>query len=174
MASWQNQEIVLLPVSLMKHTWLNDKCCRRLARSIVLLVILQKLFSVSILHSITHTHTHTHTLGSSQWLILLDQYEQHHLSPMLHPTVIAPCSWRSYRYCPMLLWCPPPNSGCLPLGRSRPRMGPLTGGPSCCTRLSLSSWTSWVNLSTSGRAEGSTICLWKSCRTHTHFYTHMH
>lgn len=148
---------------------LNDECWRRLGQSIVLLVILQKLFSVSISH--THTPTHTRQLPVVNsvrpvWAAPPQPGAPHHM--------IAPCSWRSYRYCPMLLWCPPPNSGCLPLGRSRPRMGPLTGGPSCCTRLSLSSWTSWVNLSTSGRAEGSTICLWKSCTTQTHFYTHMH
>lgn len=148
---------------------LNDECWRRLGQSIVLLVILQKLFSVSI----SHTHTPTHT----RQLPVVNSVRPVWAAPPqpdAPPHMIAPCSWRSYRYCPMLLWCPPPNSGCLPLGRSRPRMGPLTGGPSCCTRLSLSSWTSWVNLSTSGRAEGSTICLWKSCRTHTHFYTHMH
>lgn len=148
---------------------LNDECWRRLGQSVVLLVILQKLFSVSI----SHTHTPTHT----RQLPVVNSVRPVWAAPPqpdAPPHMIAPCSWRSYRYCPMLLWCPPPNSGCLPLGRSRPRMGPLTGGPSCCTRLSLSSWTSWVNLSTSGRAEGSTICLWKSCRTHTHFYTHMH
>lgn len=65
---------------------LNDECWRRLSQSIVLLVILQKLFSVSI------SHTLPHTLGSSQWLILLDQYEQHHHSPVLHTTWSLPAA----------------------------------------------------------------------------------
>lgn len=80
MASWQNQEIVLLPVWMMSADGgsVSPSCCWLFYKNCSVLVF--------------HTHTLPHTLGSSQWLILLDQYEQHHHSPMLHPTWSLPAA----------------------------------------------------------------------------------